>query len=579
MKYSDPTHTRAAKKYRSSGVPAPLYSHGLLLLLILCTGVIAVPRVYSTTLTWTNGGTSFLKNTNWTTSTTPGAGVTAVIADGTPANPEGWNSNTNPGATTFGDVDFVAGVTNLVIGNYTTKSTIASVNITLGASTLNSVANTIMANTSGSSTITFEDDIAPTGDLLTETGTTTYTLANSSNVIQETPGSGIIIDNVITGSGDAVTLLGGGNATTTGGILELGAGSVNDVIGGVAPNAPTPANGGSFTSTAIVKSSDQNGFTGGLTIGDTAGTANAGVVQIDGANALPPSGTVTVNPNSQLVLNGGATYGGPAGNPVNLILSGTGTPTTNGALATASGNSLTWQGPINLSAASSINVQGPTGALAVSGTIGGSTQLQKTGAGSLTLNGANTAFSGGFLVSAGTLIAGNNNALADSGVSVAGGTLSSTAGDAEIGGALSLSTGVVALDSSAFSLGSGDSFSMSGGTLDVTDDSGSVGSLTSAGSGSSFSITSGVLDLGGNTWDYSDTYDILSDFGTGSISGLTIDDYDSTDYTASLSASGELSFTPAAVPEPATWATMVSGLAGLMFHQSRRRRGNQSQKD
>jgi autotransporter-associated beta strand protein len=232
-----------------------------------------------------------------------------------------------------------------------------------------------------------------------------------------------------------------------------------------------------------------------------------------------------------------------------------------------------------LNAASSINVQGSTGALVVSGTISGSTQLQKTGAGSLTLNNANTAFSGGILVSAGTLIAGNDNALAGSGVSVAGGTLSSTAGDAEIGGAFSLSTGVVALDSSAFSLGSSDDFSMSGGTLDVSDDSGTVGSLTSGGGGSTFSITSGVLDLGGDTWDYSDAYTILSGFGAGSISGLTIDDYDSTDYTASLSSAGVLSFTPAAVPEPATWATMVSGLAGLMLHQSRRRRGNQSQKN
>jgi autotransporter-associated beta strand protein len=554
-------------------VGAPRGSRGFLVLLILCAAGIVVPRTYSTTLTWTNGGTSYLKNSNWTTSTTPTAGVTAIIADGTPSNPEGWNSNTNPGASTFGDLDFVAGATNLVIGNYTTKTTIASVNITLGASTLNSVANTIMANTSGSSTITFEDDIAPSGDLSTETATTTYTLNNSANYIQETPGSGIIIDNVITGSGDSITLLGGGNATTTGGVLELGAGSANDVIGGVAPNAPTQANGGTFTGSATVESADVNGFTGGLTIGDASGTANAGVVKIDGANALPTAGTITVNPNSQLLLNGGANYGGSG---QLLVLSGTGTPTTNGALATVSGNSSTWRGSIYLNAASSINVQGSTGALVISGTVGGTAPLQKTGAGTLTLDGGTPAVNGGFLVSAGTLVAANNDALDGGGVSVAGGTLGTTEADAEIGGSLSLSTGAIALNSSEFSLGGGDDFSMSGGTLDVTDDSGTVGSL-SAGAGGTFSITSGVLDLGGDTWNYSDTYDILSGFGSGSVSGLTIDDYDSADYTASLSDGGVLSFT--AVPEPATWATMVSGMAGLMFYQSRRRRGNSRQRD
>jgi len=501
---------------------------------------LATVRADSPTETWTDPGSSILKSgagSNWAPPSggggpVPLTGTTAVIY-GNEERPLGWNTNTNPNAQNFGDLDFTflsGSSSTLAVGNYTTKTTSANVNVTLGGSTLNSQANTVIANSSGY-TIVFENDIDPTGDYGGETGLTTYTLGNSTNVIQATASSNIVIDNVVAGSGAALTFLGGGNSSTTGATLELGAGSANDVTGEAAPNAGTAVSGTFATGIGSVQSSDQNSFTGGLTIGDTAGTANAGVVKIDGAHALPTSGAVTVNPNSQLLLNGNATYGGST---QKLVLNGTGTPGTNGALTTASGNASTWNGNIVLGSAASINVQGATGALIVSGTLSGSSQLQTTGA-----------------------------------VSVTGGTLSSSVGSLNIGGTLSLSTGVIALDQSNFSLATGQNFTMSGGTFDLTDVAGSVGSVASAGGGSQFSITSGVLDLGGNTWNYTSTYDILSGFGSGSVSGLTITDYDSTDYTAHVSSAGVLSFTAASVPEPGSCA--VVGLGAILLAAGSRR--------
>ncbi len=502
---------------------------------------VTVAHADSPTVTLVLPNTSLLKAGNWSGTDTnpPTAGQTGIIAEGAATNPLGWNNNTNPGTTEIGDLDFVSGATNLVIGNYTTKAVNQAVNIELGGSTLNNISNTIIANSSGN-TITFENDVAPSGDDLAETGLTTYTLVNSSNTIQATSGSNIIIDNVITGSGDSLTFVGGGSGSTAGATLELGAGSANDVTGGVAANAPTPANGGSFTSTAVVQTSDKNTFTGGLTIGVAGGT-NAGTVKVDGANALPTTGTVTVNTNSQLLLNGNATYA-----TSQVTLNGTGTGgATNGALATTSGNVSTLQGTVSLASTSAVDVAGTTGQLTLSGQVTGNGQLQSVGTGSLVLSNATNNYSGGTKIASGTVVAENVAALGTGAATVSGGTLKTTVSTLDFGG-LTLSSGVVALNSATFNLSSGTSFSQTGGTLDLS--AGTPGAIDGSGAGT-FSLSSGTLDLGGNTgWNYADTYDILNGFASGSVSNLTITDYDTTDFTASVNDAGVLSFT--ATPEP-----------------------------
>ncbi len=391
--------SRPAKRGRISLGSVPLFHPGFLALLIAITSGIPAARADSTVYTWTIGNTSLLKAGNWTipggniATVFPGAGITASIAESNSKNPIGWNSVTQTTGT-FGDLDFVSGATTLVIGDYTSASSSLNVNITLGGSTLNNQTNTVIANSSGE-TITFENDIAPSGDLQTESGLTTYTLLNASpNIIQATAGSNIIIDNVITGSGASVTFLGGGTGSAVGATLELGAGSAADVTGTAGSNVPSPANAGKFTgSSGTVRTSDQNSFTGGLTIGDTNGTANAGVVQIDSPNALPTTGTVTVNQNSQLLLDAAGTFGGSS---QNLSLTGGGTgsgSTSSGALRTNANGSLAWAGTVTLGTGSDVIT--PTGSdiLTIDGAISGSGQLQKQGGGSLILDGGASSYS------------------------------------------------------------------------------------------------------------------------------------------------------------------------------------------
>jgi hypothetical protein len=214
----------------------------------------------------------------------------------------------------------------------------------------------------------------------------------------------------------------------------------------------------------------------------------------------------------------------------------------------------------------------------VTGQVTGSSQLQSVGTGTLQLNGANTGFSGGMAVKGGSLVSGNANALGTGAVTVAGGTLSSAiTTTTNVGGTLAMSSGEIALTSVSaptLTLASGQNFTMSGGTLSLSYSLGNVGSIASAGGGSSFSISSGTLSLNNSfTGEYGGTYDILNGFGSGSVSGLNITGYDSTDYTANLSNTGVLSFTAnASAPEPGTWALLFGGLASLVGFQTLRRR-------
>jgi fibronectin-binding autotransporter adhesin len=184
-----------------------------------------------------------------------------------------------------------------------------------------------------------------------------------------------------------------------------------------------------------------------------------------------------------------------------------------------------------------------------------------SGTGSLALNASNS-YSGGTYVSSGIVVAGNSGALGTGAVSVNGGSLQTTVSTVDFGAGLTLSSGSVALNSATFSLASGTSFSQTGGTLDLT--AGTPGAIDGSGSGTFSLGGGGTLDLGGSAgWNYSDTYDIFSGFTSGSVGDLTITDYDSTDYTASVSDNGVLSF--AAVPEPSSY---LLGLAALAMFAS-----------
>jgi hypothetical protein len=108
---------------------------------------------------------------------------------------------------------------------------------------------------------------------------------------------------------------------------------------------------------------------------------------------------------------------------------------------------------------------------------------------------------------------------------------------------------------------------MSGGTANITIASAASFDQIISSSSGAFNITGGTLDLGLGNADsplYASTYQLLSGFTTGSVSGLSFTNYDSTDYLASLNNAGVLSFTPTAVPEPASLSLLTLGGLALL---------------
>lgn len=434
--------------------------------------------------TWQVPNTNFLKGTNWAPSGAPtngpGAGTIEVFS-GT-AGAVGFNEHTEASAT-IGAQDITAGG-QLVFGDYNSQTSgDQNMIITISGATVNSIANTMIANTSNS-WVVFENDVNATGDTATA-NTLTLTIGSGNNVIQSSTGSITSIDTSINGAG-GITFLGGGGFSTVGGTLELAAGSQYDVTGTAAGNVPLPANAGPFSGVSVATlSGSTNSFSGGLIIG--SGSSQSGVVQADGANALPTTGAITVNIASQLLLNGNGTYGGSG---QVLTLSGTGVGNS-GALATSTGNILTWQGNVALGN-TLINVAA-SGSLTLSGSVGGS-GLGKTGSGTLDITGTET-YSGGTRITGGTLLLGG------------GATLGSTS----------------------------NLLSISGGTLDLGDTTQTVGSLV-LGNGAAIQSTGGIgtLNVSSITYGSNDT-----------ISGVTINDTNSSGETvgsgSSVSVSGTLS--------------------------------------
>lgn len=212
------------------------------------------------------------------------------------------------------------------------------------------------------------------------------------------------------------------------------------------------------------------------------------------------------------------------------------------------------------------------GNTSISSIVAGSNGMIKAGVGTLTLSGAN-AHTGGTTVSAGTLIAAHATALGTGTVLINGGSVVSSVTSVS-SGTITLNSG--ALDvagtsaAGAYTLGTNEDFNMSGGTLEFTlNDISSFDKIQSSGTGSTFSLTGGILDLNNSVASYLTTYQIFSGFNSGSVSGLSIVNYNTADYTANLSNTGLLSFT--AVPEPGPWA--LGGVGALLLLIHRRRSG------
>lgn len=266
------------------------------------------------------------------------------------------NSTLNTGASGSQSVTFVVAGNNIYnLGGLS------------GADALAIGGNTISVGSNGSST-SYSGVLSSTGGGLVKTGSGTLTLSSTNTYTGTT-----------TVSNGTLQI---GNATTTG---TLGSGSVinNSALVFNRSNAITVSNvisgNGSLTqagSDTLTLSSATNSYTGVTNF--NAGTVSIGTISDGGTNSSIGAATAA---SSNLVFAGGT-----------LAYTGA-TATTNRGMTLNTGG-----GTINT-----------TNNLGVSGVITGAAVLTKTGAGTLTLSGANN--HGGTTVSAGAVAIGNNSAL------------------------------------------------------------------------------------------------------------------------------------------------------------------------
>ena len=312
-------------------------------------------------------------------------------------------TNTHTGAVTV-SAGTLAAAGGSAIGDASavTVSSGATLSLGSGNETIGSLAgagNVVLSYrlTAGgnNSDTTFSGIISSTNTSgLTKTGTGTLTLSGANSYTGSTTvsaGTLAVSGSGTVGSGSAVTVDSGATLSSSAATLSLGslAGA-----GTVSIGANTLYAGSNNTSTS---------FTGTFSGSGAFYKLGTGTLTLSGTNSSSFTGTMTVRDGGTLSVAGDANLGA-------------GTVTLNGGTLTVTG-----AGTIDNAFDTGVNgATIDTGvAVTLSGAIGGSDGLTKTGTGTLTLSGTNT-YSGPTTVSAGTLLV--TGALdGTSGVSVASG--------------------------------------------------------------------------------------------------------------------------------------------------------------
>ncbi|HYC85572.1 MAG TPA: autotransporter-associated beta strand repeat-containing protein, partial [Chryseosolibacter sp.] len=302
----------------------------------------------------------------------------------------------------------------------------AGFDLTLGGSTGGSVSSIIGTGT---------------GRVLKE-GAGTWTLSGSNTFT-----GGVIINAGTLQAGNAGAMNSGApNELTfgagTSGVFRLNGFdiTVSNLNSDPVVGTPIVENGVAGTRTLTVNTSGSSTYEGILRNG-AAGTlaltkSGTGALTLNGNNSYTGTTTLsagTLNINSGTAIGSGTfTIGG-----------GVIDNTSGGAVALSSNNAQNWNGnftftgtndldlgtgPVTLSSNRTVSIDG--GELTVGGVIGGAFSVAKSGAGALTLNGANTLT--GFTLNAGTINIGNTTALgaASGTLTINGGTIDNTSGAA-----------------------------------------------------------------------------------------------------------------------------------------------------
>ncbi|MGC3992380.1 MAG: autotransporter-associated beta strand repeat-containing protein [Chthoniobacteraceae bacterium] len=358
-----------------------------------------------------------------------------------------------------------------------------------------------------------------------------FNLTNADVILDAGWAAGGLMGGFTVNSTTGNTLTVNGNITNTGsrttaGIVNSGTLTLNNTMSGAFTGTNygffVTLNGGTLNinnAGAIRNNSAISGTRAGLAI--AGGTLN---------NTSGAAITLTYNPT--VLLNGDFAFGTSGSTSTNSLNLGTGAASLGPNTGTA--RTITVNGSATLT----------VGGVIATGTT--ATALIKAGTGTLKLSGANT-FTGGTTINAGTLTAANAAALGTGATTVSGGTLdlNGTSVQAVSGITnLTLSSGTI-----AFTLTSAASFDQISGS-------------------GAFTLSGGTIDLTSSVTNYASTYQILNFTSGGTVSGLSIVNYDTADYVASVSTTGVLSF--AAVPEPTTWTMLIGGLG--MASLLRRRR-------
>ncbi|MBI5689228.1 MAG: autotransporter-associated beta strand repeat-containing protein [Verrucomicrobia bacterium] len=423
-------------------------------------------------------------NRTVTLDTLGSATVTGVISNGG-AGSIGALAKTGVGTLTLsGNNTFTGGVTlsagTLFVGH---TSALGTGTLTLNGGTLQSTAGLVLGNA-----VTLAGNVAFSGNAPALAGT--VSLLQSPTLTVAT-GTGVTISGAIGQSGGTYGLTkdGGGTLALTGA----------STFGGT-----TTVTGG----TLFLARSGGSALAGPLVV-------NAGATAVIGAaNQVTDSAAITIN-GGQLALNGVAESVGAAGL---FLTGGTVTATASGQLQFVNGGGITTSAssassvisaPVSFTTGAthtlSIAEGGAAADLVISGVVsqsGGSIVLTKSGAGLLSLTGANS-FGGSLTMTGGTLALGHPSALGSASLTLNGGTLRTDVG-------VSLSAPVAVLGGSNVINTNGQSLTLSGLITNG-------GALTKTGAGT-LSL-SGANTYGGGTTLQAGTLSVShnSALGTGTL--------------------------------------------------------------